>query len=175
MDVLGPILTTRQQQLGLLCSGAVTSTAEYDSCGVANLPHSASSARQSFLQLVAARSQCMTQATVIPLYFQNTSFRSLEGHSQIPSSLPHLSACQIICFKRGKDNFFFFDNSVLNIQTDKVRNRSHIAFCLHRRSSSKFQRIERVIQGSMPGPMLQCGARAMGRKREVQLKIVFMT
>lgn len=107
MDVLGPILTTRQQQLGLLCSGAVTSTAEYDSCGVANLPHSASSARQSFLQLVAARSQCMTQATVIPLYFQNTSFRSLEGHSQIPSSLPHLSACQIICFKRGKDNFFF--------------------------------------------------------------------
>lgn len=108
MDTLGLILTTRQQQLGLLCSGAVASTAEYDSCGVANLPHSASSARQSFLQLVVARSQRMTQATVIPLYFQNTSFRSLEGHSQMPSSLPHLSACQIICFKRGKDNFFFF-------------------------------------------------------------------
>lgn len=38
MDNLGPILTARQQQqLGLLFLGAVASTAEDDSCGIASL------------------------------------------------------------------------------------------------------------------------------------------
>lgn len=76
--------------------------------------HSGSSARQSFFQLVAARSQCMTQATMVPLEFQNTSLHSLEGHSQSPL-LPSPPLClPNYMIKRGKGGSFLLDNSFLN-------------------------------------------------------------
>lgn len=168
MDVLGTILMARQQQLG----PALLRSRRWQLWQCLLNHHCGPSAKQSFVQPVEARSQCMSQATIFPLYFQNTSFHSFWGHSYflfLPSPPICLPNYMITQERRGT---FLLDNSFLNIQTDKVWNRSHIAFCLHRRSSSKFWRTEWVIKDSVPGSMLQCGAGTMGRKREVQLKAV---
>lgn len=62
----------------------------------------------------------MIQATIVPLYFQNTSFRSLEGDSQFPF-LPSPPLClPNYMIQEGKGGTFLSDNSVLNIQTDNV-------------------------------------------------------
>lgn len=133
-DVLGTVLTTEQQQLCpalFRSSGLHRRTWELWQCQL-NC-HFGSSAKWFFTQWVEAMSQCMAPsyyyAFIFSKYFIPQPWWTLTVR---PFSLPHLSLPAEWHVQKKREGMFLLDNSFLNRQTDKVWNRSHIAFCLHR-------------------------------------------
>ena len=121
--------------------------------------------------------EAMTQWPKLLLFLY--MFKILYPTAVRDSHRPPFLPASLLCLpndmsKKERVGTFLLDNSFLNRQTDKVWNRSHIAFCLHRSKVPISDLEDRMShQGLNAQVSAVTWAGAMGRKREAQLKAVF--
>lgn len=168
-----PLCSSRR---ALLCAGAVASPAGAESCGSGSVTPLRLICKVVLYSMQWVGAMTQWPKLLLFLYIFKILYPTAMRDSHRPPFLP----ASLLCLpndmsKKERLGTFLLDNSFLNRQTDKVWNRSHIAFCLHRSKvpiSDSEDRMSHQGLNAQVNAVTWAGG-AMGRKREAQLKAVF--